>query len=73
MDGTSFQGQILVFFDAHVETTDGWLEPLLANIAVDRSLVAVPHIDRLNERTFRFEDDENGQFHQYSLGLLIHR
>lgn len=28
------KGDILVFLDAHCETTDGWLEPLVGNIEV---------------------------------------
>merc|ERR1711892_737781 len=38
-------GTVLVFFDAHVEVTTGWLEPLLDVIAVNRTTVAVPVID----------------------------
>lgn len=41
-------GSVLTFFDAHVEVTDGWLEPILARIANDRSVVAVPVIDRIS-------------------------
>lgn len=38
-------GSVLVFIDAHMECTDGWLEPLLFRIATDRSVVAVPMVD----------------------------
>lgn len=63
---------MLVFFDAHVEVTDGWLEPLLANIAADRSLVAIPHIDWISSSTLKFDATDNGQFSRYSWGLALY-
>lgn len=39
----------MIFFDAHMECVDGWLEPLVARIANDRSVVAVPYIDRIDK------------------------
>lgn len=62
---------MLVFLDAHVEVTDGWLEPLLANIADDRSLVAVPRIDRINYQTMQFEVEDDKQFTWYSWYLEL--
>lgn len=66
------QGQILIFFDAHVEMTAGWLEPLLANIAADRSLIAVPHIDWITSSTMKFDALENYQFSRYSWALGLY-
>lgn len=42
------QGHTFTFFDAHIEVTQGWLEPVLTRIASDRSVVAVPMIDRVS-------------------------
>lgn len=38
------KGEVLTFFDAHV----GWLSPILARIASDRFVVAVPVIGRIS-------------------------
>lgn len=63
---------MLVFFDAHIEVTDGWLEPLLANIVDDRSLVAVPHIDWISSDTLKFDAVEWYQFSRYNWGLGLY-
>ncbi|XP_055298025.1 polypeptide N-acetylgalactosaminyltransferase 5-like isoform X2 [Sitodiplosis mosellana] len=42
------KGEVLTFLDSHIECTDGWLHPILARIASDRSVVAVPVIDRIS-------------------------
>lgn len=43
-----WQGQVLIFLDAHSECCVGWLQPLLARIASDRSVIAVPLIDTIS-------------------------
>lgn len=47
-------GQVLTFIDAHCECTDGWLEPLLARIALSRYNVPSPTIDIIDENNFEF-------------------
>ncbi|XP_053679210.1 putative polypeptide N-acetylgalactosaminyltransferase 9 [Anopheles nili] len=51
----SASSDILTFLDAHVECTAGWLEPLLDVVARNSSTVAVPTIDRIDEKDLRYE------------------
>ena len=52
-------GSVLVFLDAHVEATPGWLTPMLAEIATDRTRVLVPVIDEIDAETFAYEQIES--------------
>ncbi|VDP22872.1 unnamed protein product [Echinostoma caproni] len=49
-------GKTLTFLDAHCETTTGWLEPLLVEIARDRRRVICPIIDVLDFETFQYSE-----------------
>lgn len=55
-------GEIAVFLDSHIEATPGWLEPLLARIAEDRTRLVVPSIDGV--------DTEDFQYTVFGLGLV---
>lgn len=50
----SVKGQVITFLDAHCECTEGWLEPLLARIAVNRKTVVCPIIDVISDETFEY-------------------
>ncbi|XP_071440143.1 polypeptide N-acetylgalactosaminyltransferase 5 isoform X1 [Hetaerina americana] len=47
-------GKVITFLDAHCECTEGWLEPLLARIAMDRRTVVCPIIDVISDDTFEY-------------------
>lgn len=63
------QGSVLVFLDAHIEVTEGWLQPLLANIANDRSLVAVPHIDYIVPTDMSYDISISGEYETWGFKL----
>ena len=47
-------GSVLTFLDSHVECTQGWLEPLLSEVALDRRRVVCPIIDVISDETFQY-------------------
>ncbi|KAK0417474.1 hypothetical protein QR680_013031 [Steinernema hermaphroditum] len=48
------KGKVLLFLDAHVEVTEGWLEPLLQRVAADRKRVVAPIIDVISDDNFEY-------------------
>jgi len=48
------KGSIITFLDAHCECTEGWLEPLLAEIALNRKAVVCPVIDVISDESFEY-------------------
>uniref|UniRef100_A0AC34QV47 Polypeptide N-acetylgalactosaminyltransferase n=1 Tax=Panagrolaimus sp. JU765 TaxID=591449 RepID=A0AC34QV47_9BILA len=48
------KGKVLLFLDAHVEVTAGWLEPLLVRVLEDRKRVVAPIIDVISDDTFEY-------------------
>ncbi len=49
----------LTYLDSHCECTEGWLEPLLAQVAADRSVVACPVIDNVDAKFFSYRTNYN--------------
>ncbi len=47
-------GDILVFMDAHIECTVGWLPPLLYLIKQQPTTIAIPVVDSLNPSTLAY-------------------
>merc|ERR1712241_599144 len=48
------KGHVITFLDAHCECTEGWLEPLLAEIAENRKAVVCPIIDVISDESFEY-------------------
>lgn len=48
------KGKVITFLDAHCECTEGWLEPLLARIAINRKTVVCPIIDVISDESFQY-------------------
>lgn len=53
---------MIAFLDAHVECNDGWLEPLLAAVAEDRTVLATPVGDFITYDTFSVYADERSMY-----------
>ncbi|CAB1423823.1 unnamed protein product, partial [Pleuronectes platessa] len=52
-------GEVTGFFDAHVEFTPSWAEPVLARIKEDPKRIILPSIDNIKHDTFEVERYEN--------------
>lgn len=59
--GRRAKGDVLVFLDAHIEATAGWLEPLVARIKEKPSAVLCPTIDGIDDKTLAFHGGGHGQ------------
>ncbi|XP_064140287.1 polypeptide N-acetylgalactosaminyltransferase 6 isoform X5 [Loxodonta africana] len=58
------QAEVLTFLDAHCECFHGWLEPLLARIAEDETVVVSPDIITIDLNTFEFSKPvQRGRVH----------
>ncbi|XP_054649950.1 polypeptide N-acetylgalactosaminyltransferase 17 isoform X1 [Dunckerocampus dactyliophorus] len=51
--------EVTGFFDAHVEFTPFWAEPVLSRIKEDRARIILPSIDNIKHDTFEVERYEN--------------
>ncbi|XP_064600145.1 N-acetylgalactosaminyltransferase 7-like [Liolophura sinensis] len=47
-------GEVIIFLDAHCECNYNWLPPLLARIAYDRTIMAVPIVEGIHWDNFRY-------------------
>ncbi|KAL8587053.1 hypothetical protein ACOMHN_023443 [Nucella lapillus] len=54
-------GRVAAFLDSHCEVPKGWLEPLLARIAQDENVLAVPATDVIDSDTFQYRATGAGQ------------
>lgn len=53
------EGPALVFMDAHIEVTDGWLEPLIDPLARNHNVTTIPVVDALDGHTLEYSYNPN--------------
>ncbi|XP_055619792.1 putative polypeptide N-acetylgalactosaminyltransferase 9 [Toxorhynchites rutilus septentrionalis] len=54
---------VLVFLDAHVECTEGWLEALLDPVARNWTTISIPTVDWIDENDMHLRSDSAPQFY----------
>ncbi|GFS28061.1 polypeptide N-acetylgalactosaminyltransferase [Elysia marginata] len=52
-------GDVLVFFDSHMEVNVDWLQPLLLEISKDRNTVAMATLDYIEPDSFLYQFNDN--------------
>ncbi|XP_041478614.1 polypeptide N-acetylgalactosaminyltransferase 1-like [Lytechinus variegatus] len=65
------KGQVLTFLDSHCEVTEGWLEPMLARIAEDRTTSVCPVIDVISDDTFQYQHGNDPQMGGFGWSLFF--
>lgn len=59
MGAVNSQSNALVFMDAHIEVTTGWLEPLLDRLVINKNTTAIAVVDSIDMETleYRYRSD----------------
>lgn len=61
------EGPALVFMDAHIEVTPGWLEPLLDPLVKNPLSSTLPVVDGLDANTLEYKYNNNPETYMVSI------
>lgn len=59
MGAVNAEGPALIFMDSHMEVTEGWLEPLLDRLAINRNITSISVVDTIDMETLEYRYRSN--------------
>ena len=65
-------GEVLVFFDSHIEVNVNWLPPLLEPIAINPKVGTCPIVDNFSYDTFKYEKNGDGSRGVFDWNFIYH-